>query len=107
VLQAGYGPGLRLDREDARGEATRERGAILNGYFLSGGSAADLCDEISPVSTFGLTFNQYSGTEDELLAGEGFSHPGAVLINSSLPVTKSNDASPAVNAYKIPNRTTG
>ena len=72
ILQADHGPGLHLDWEDPENTYHKERLAILNAVRLPEGDSAGLYDEMTPVNTFRLIFNQYFGTELELLEDESY-----------------------------------
>jgi hypothetical protein len=45
----------------------RERAAILNAYYLSGGDDSHLYPDITPVNTFRVVFNTAFGTDLSLL----------------------------------------
>jgi hypothetical protein len=72
ILQADHGPGLRLDWEEPENTYFRERLAIFNAIRLPGGESTVLYDGMTPVNTFRLLFNQYLGTELELLEDESY-----------------------------------
>jgi len=67
ILQSDHGPGSPLGWEDPNKAHLREKLAILNAYLLPGKDLASLYEEITPVNTFRLIFNQYFGTDLEQL----------------------------------------
>jgi hypothetical protein len=79
ILQADHGPGSLLYWEDPEKTYLKERLAILNAYYLPDTRGAQLYDGITPVNTFRVVFNQYFGTDLELLRDEVYfstwSHP--------------------------------
>ena len=72
ILQADHGPGLLLDWEHPENTYFRERLSILNAVLLPGGDSVGFYEEMTPVNTFRLIFNQYFGTELELLEDESY-----------------------------------
>ena len=73
ILQADHGPGSMLDWDHPENTNFRERFSILNAYFLPGGKGMEnLYDEITPVNTFRLIFNEYLGTDLELLEDRSY-----------------------------------
>jgi len=72
ILQSDHGPGLLLDWEHPENTYFRERLSILNAVLIPGGDSAGFYDEMTPVNTFRLIFNQYFGTELELLEDESY-----------------------------------
>ena len=72
ILQGDHGPGSMLDWDHPENTNFRERFSILNAYFLPGKGAAALYDGISPVNTFRLIFNEYLGTDLELLEDRSY-----------------------------------
>jgi hypothetical protein len=79
ILQSDHGPGSLLHWEDPEKTCLKERLAILNAYYLPDTGGAQLYDGITPVNTFRVVFNQYFGTDLELLRDEVYfstwSHP--------------------------------
>ncbi len=67
ILQADHGPGSHLVWESADDSLLRERMSILNAYYLPGVDADAIHPSITPVNSFRVIFNQYFGTEFELL----------------------------------------
>jgi hypothetical protein len=72
ILQSDHGPGSPLDWEDPDNPHLQDRFAILNAYLLPGKHSASLYEEITPVNTFRLIFNQYFGTALEQLEDESY-----------------------------------
>lgn len=56
-------------------ETARESFSILNAYCLPGYDHSNLPDSITPVNTFRIIFNQYFGTEHELLPDRSYFSP--------------------------------
>jgi hypothetical protein len=72
ILQADHGPGSLLDWDDPDNTYFKERLTILNAYLLPGPATVKPYDEITPVNTFRLIFDNYFGTELELLEDESY-----------------------------------
>jgi hypothetical protein len=72
ILQADHGPASLLDWDEPTNTQFKERLAILNAYLLPGDGTASLYDEITPVNTFRLIFNEYFGTDLEQLEDESY-----------------------------------
>jgi len=67
ILQADHGPGSTLHWYDLTITDVQERFGILNAYLLPGADEDLIENGITPVNTFRLVFNQYFGTDFELL----------------------------------------
>lgn len=72
IIQSDHGPGSMLDWEDIGNTNLKERFSILNAYYLPQSGYLDLYDEITPVNTFRIVFNNYFGTDFELLPDESY-----------------------------------
>jgi hypothetical protein len=72
ILQSDHGPSWPLNLEEPGSARLRERMAILNAYLLPGDGLAGLYQEITPVNTFRLIFNQYLGTYLEMLEDRSY-----------------------------------
>ena len=72
ILQGDHGPGPLLSWDDPNNRYVKERLAILNAYLLPGNGGEDLYEEITPVNTFRMIFNQYLGTELAPLADRSY-----------------------------------
>ncbi len=74
ILQSDHGPASALDWENKNNTDLnlKERMSILNAYYLPGYNHEQLYDEITPVNTFRIIFNQYFGTEYELLKDQSY-----------------------------------
>jgi len=70
ILQGDHGPGSMLDWENPSEAFLKERMSILNAYYLPDGDYEQLYDEITPVNTFRMVFNQYFDANYELLEDE-------------------------------------
>jgi len=67
IIQADHGPGSGLNWGSWKKSNLRERFGILNAYYMPGLPDSILYHEITPINTFRVVFNQYFGTELELL----------------------------------------
>ncbi|UCE24241.1 MAG: hypothetical protein JSU74_13275 [Candidatus Zixiibacteriota bacterium] len=87
IVQSDHGPGSGLSWGNWRKTNLRERLSIFNAYYLPGLDRDPIYDEITPVNTFRIVFNEYFGTNLRLLPDKHFyapwSHPFAYI-----PVTK-------------------
>jgi len=75
ILQADHGATSdQLDRENPDDDDInlKERMCILNAYYLPGSGHKELYEEITPVNTFRIIFNQYFGTNLELLEDKSY-----------------------------------
>jgi hypothetical protein len=61
-----------LDGDHSANTSLWDRFAILNAYLLPGDGSGRLYNEITPVNTFRLIFDQYLGTDLQLLEDESF-----------------------------------
>ena len=66
ILQSDHGPGGRLDWDSPDRSCLGERAAILNAYYLPGGSD-QLYPSISPVNSFRVVLNAFFGADLPLL----------------------------------------
>lgn len=68
ILQSDHGPASMLNWNRPPGcSALKERFANLNAIYMPGADQEILYDSITPVNTFRVIFNQYFGTDYELL----------------------------------------
>lgn len=67
ILQGDHGPGSLLRRDNINDTCIWERSSILNAYLLPGTKVDGVYPEITPVNTFRLIFNNYFGTNYDLL----------------------------------------
>jgi hypothetical protein len=74
ILQSDHGPASALDWENISNTdlSLKERMCILNAYYLPDFDHEQLYDEITPVNTFRVVFNQYFGTEYGLLRDQSY-----------------------------------
>ena len=72
ILQGDHGPGCGLIWEDPQRTNVRERHSILNAYLFPDRDYHSLYKEITPVNSFRVIFNQYFGTDLELLPDHSF-----------------------------------
>jgi len=72
ILQADHGPGSGLDWTSLENTNIRERFPILNAYYFYDQNYGSLYPQITPVNTFRVIFNQYFGTDYELLDDRSF-----------------------------------
>lgn len=67
ILQADHGSALTLDWENPTNDMIRERMTILNAYYLPENGNKILYDDITPVNSFRLLFNNYFESDYEIL----------------------------------------
>jgi hypothetical protein len=72
VLQSDHGSGLRLDMTSAEKTDHHERMSILNAFYLPDGKREGLRQDMTPVNTFRMIFNNYFGTQLPFLADESY-----------------------------------
>ncbi len=72
ILQADHGPALYLDMRRPHRSYVPERMTILNAYYFPESGSEGLYPSISPVNTFRVLFNNYFGTDFELLKDRAF-----------------------------------
>jgi hypothetical protein len=96
MLQADEGPvPQRFESKLRRGrwhQATRkelwQKAGILNAYYFPRGDYESLYDGISPVNSFRVVFNQYFGTDFELLPDEIYAHADDDHVYDFIRVTE-------------------
>jgi len=97
ILQSDHGPGGLLDLEDPGSARLKQKMTILNAYLFPERDYANLYPEITPVNTFRVIFNQYLGTDLELLEDESYystwTHP-YVFFNVTDEVRSHRDSQP-------------
>ena len=71
VVQADHGPGARFGW-NLEHTYLSERMRILNAYYFPDQNYADLYEDITPVNTFRVIFNQYFGADYELLEDRSY-----------------------------------
>jgi len=62
IIQGDHGPGAYLDWSSVENTCLHERMGILNAYYLPGAEPVDIPDDITPVNSFRIVFNQYFDT---------------------------------------------
>ena len=67
ILQGDHGSVLTLDWENPTNDMIRERMTILNAYYLPENGNEILYDDITPVNSFRLLFNNYFESDYEIL----------------------------------------
>jgi hypothetical protein len=72
IIQADHGPGSQLDWKDIDKTNLEERMSILSAYYLPGDSQKELYQDITPVNTFRVIFNEYFDAGYELLEDESY-----------------------------------
>ena len=72
ILQADHGPGLKLNWYSFERTDPKERMSIFNAYYLPGDGQKQVYESITPVNTFRIIFNQYLGTDYELLEDQSY-----------------------------------
>lgn len=72
ILQSDHGPGSMLNWEDPDNTYFKERLSIFNAYYLPNNDYINLYEEVTPVNTFRIIFNDYFGTNYRLLKDESY-----------------------------------
>ena len=67
ILQGDHGPRSLLDWQNIEKTNFKEALSILNAYYFHDGNYEQLYENISPVNSFRVIFNQYMGLDYELL----------------------------------------
>jgi hypothetical protein len=67
IIQGDHGPGSRFEWNSPDKDGLTERFGILNAYYLPGINQSKLYEEITPVNSFRLVFNEYFGANYTLL----------------------------------------
>jgi hypothetical protein len=71
ILQGDHGPGAILGKTKEE-TCLKERNSILNAYYLPGLQNNPVYETISPVNTFRTVFNEYFGTQFDILDDRTF-----------------------------------
>ncbi len=87
VVQSDHGPGSGLSWGSWKKTNHRERLSIFNAYYLPGLDRDPIYDEITPVNTFRVIFNEYFGANLRLLPDRHFYATWARPF-AYIPVTK-------------------
>jgi len=72
IVQGDHGPGLGLNWKSVENTNIKERFSILNAYYFYDQNYSSLYPQITPVNTFRVIFNQYFGTDYDLLADRSY-----------------------------------
>jgi len=73
IVQADHGPDARLDFGwKIQNTYLPERMSILNAYYFPDQDYEALYEDITPVNTFRIIFNNYFGTDYELLGDKSY-----------------------------------
>ena len=72
ILQGDHGPGAYLHWGSLENTLPSERFGILNAYYFPDGDYSLLYPSISPVNSFRVLFNQFFGTDYELLPDQHY-----------------------------------
>lgn len=78
IIQGDHGPGVFIDYHSAENSCLYERFSILNAYYLPGFSQ-NIPDDITPVNTFRMIFNEYFRTDIELLPNRHYFSPSFMM----------------------------
>jgi hypothetical protein len=79
IIQGDHGPGIFVDYQSASPPCFYERYSILNAYYLPGIDTKTVPQDITPVNTFRMIFNQYFSADLEILPNrQYFSLPETV-----------------------------
>ena len=94
ILQADEGPfpeRYRTSNRSWRLASATEldmKSAILNAYFFPDGDYSALSEDITPVNTFRIVFNQFLGADYQRLPDRIFAHPGHGSLYDYFDVTE-------------------
>jgi len=72
IIQGDHGPGNYFNMIEASNTCLRERYSILNAYYFPDNDYTALYPTITPVNSFRVVFNQYFGTNLDLLEDKSF-----------------------------------
>jgi hypothetical protein len=86
IIQADHGPAIMHYYFSIEELSTFERYSILNAYHLPGVDQADIPADITPVNSFRLVFNQYFGTDYEMLPNHQY-FPSEMVLYQFQDVT--------------------
>ena len=67
IIQGDHGPGMIGNYDYFNSACLYERFSILNAYYLPNATPGLIPNDISPVNTFRIVFNEYLGTDFEIL----------------------------------------
>jgi hypothetical protein len=79
VIQGDHGPGVFIDYRSADNSCLYERFSILNAYYLPGVARSTVPEDITPVNTFRVIFNEYFSTDLELLPNRQYFSPSSAI----------------------------
>jgi hypothetical protein len=79
VIQGDHGPGVFIDYRSADNSCLYERFSILNAYYLPGVARSTVPEDITPVNTFRVIFNEYFSTDLELLPNRQYFSPSSAM----------------------------
>ena len=72
ILQSDHGPGFKLNWDNPDLDCFSERLSIFSAYHLPGSDYSNFYEEMTPVNTFRMVFNEYFGTDLKLLPDESY-----------------------------------
>jgi len=72
IIQGDHGPGMIGNYDVFDIACLYERYSILNAYYLPNATPGLIPDDISPVNTFRIVFNEYLGTDFEILPNQQY-----------------------------------
>jgi hypothetical protein len=75
IIQGDHGPGMIGNYDVFESACLYERFSILNAYYLPNATPGLISDDISPVNTFRIVFNEYLGTDFEVLPNRQYYSP--------------------------------
>jgi len=75
IIQGDHGPGMIGDYDVLEKACLYERFSIMNAYYLPNSTPGLIPDDISPVNTFRVVFNEYLGTDFKLLPNKQYYSP--------------------------------
>lgn len=72
IIQGDHGPGSYFDMSGINNTCLKERYSILNAYYFPDGNYDALYPTITPVNSFRIVFNQYFGSNLEVLEDRNY-----------------------------------
>lgn len=91
ILQGDHGPGVFIDYHSSDNSCLYERFSILSAYYLPEFSK-NIPDDITSVNTFRLIFNEYFGTDMELLPNRHYFSPSFMMYQFEDVSNRINDS---------------
>lgn len=88
ILQADHGPGMLTDFTSSENTCLEERFSIFAAYYLPGLEDTPIPEDITPVNTFRIIFNEYFSTDLPMLENRSYYYEDTIYIYRVEDVTK-------------------